>query len=78
MLQHRCFPANIAKFLRTTLTENICERLHLSVSIGTKAATFTLAAMNEPLFAQNYFGLTLELCIVFIAEDFAWLHFERF
>ena len=58
--------------------KNICERLHLPVSIGTKPTTFTLAAMSEPLFAQNYFGLTLELCIAFIAEDFAWFHFERF
>ena len=78
MLQHRCFPANIEKFLRTAIMKNICERLHLPVSIGTKPTTFTLAAMSEPLFAQNYFGLTLELYIAFIAEDFAWFHFERF
>ena len=26
-LQHRCFPMNIAKFLRTTILKNICERL---------------------------------------------------
>ena len=28
-LQHRCFPANIAKFLTTTFLKNICERLLL-------------------------------------------------
>ena len=28
-LQHRCFPANIAKFLRTTILKNICKRLLL-------------------------------------------------
>ena len=28
-LQHRCFPANIAKFLRTAILKNICERLLL-------------------------------------------------
>ena len=26
-LQHRCFPMNIAKFLRTPVLKNICERL---------------------------------------------------
>ena len=26
-LQHRCFPVNIAKFLRTPILKNICERL---------------------------------------------------
>ena len=26
-LQHRCFPVNITKFLRTDILKNICERL---------------------------------------------------
>ena len=26
-LQHSCFPVNIAKFLRTPILKNICERL---------------------------------------------------
>ena len=26
-LQHRCFPVNIAKFLKTPILKNICERL---------------------------------------------------
>ena len=26
-LQHRCFPVNIGKFLRTPILENICEQL---------------------------------------------------
>ena len=28
-LQHRCFPVNIAKFLRTSILNNICEQLLL-------------------------------------------------
>ena len=28
-LQHRCFPVNIAKRLRTSILKNICERLFL-------------------------------------------------
>ena len=28
-LQHRCFPVNIAKFLRTSILKNICEQLLL-------------------------------------------------
>ena len=31
-LQHRCFPAKFAKFLRTPILENICERLLLNLS----------------------------------------------
>ena len=27
ILQHRCFPVNIAKFLRARILKNICERL---------------------------------------------------
>ena len=28
-LQHKCFPVNAAKFLRTPILKNICERQHL-------------------------------------------------
>ena len=30
--QHRCFPVNLAKFLRTPILKNICERLLLKIS----------------------------------------------
>ena len=30
-LQHRCFPVNIAKFLRTPILKNICQRLLLVI-----------------------------------------------
>ena len=30
-LQHRCFPVNIAKFLRGPILKNICERLLLRI-----------------------------------------------
>ena len=29
-LQHKCFPVNIAKFVRTPILKNICERLLLN------------------------------------------------
>ena len=35
-LQHRCFPVNIAKFLRTSILKNICEQLRLGTSNFTK------------------------------------------
>ena len=35
-LQHRCFPVNIAKFLRTPVLKNICKRLFLKKPIFTK------------------------------------------
>ena len=31
-LQHRCFPVDVAKFLRTSILKNICERLLLFIS----------------------------------------------
>ena len=31
ILQHRCFPVNIAKFLRSPILKNICERLRLNL-----------------------------------------------
>ena len=31
-LQHRCFPVNIAKFLRNPILKNICEQLLLKVT----------------------------------------------
>ena len=30
-LQHRCFPVNIAKFLKTSILKGICERLLLNI-----------------------------------------------
>ena len=32
-LQHRCFPVNIAKFLRLPISKNICDQLLLTVSM---------------------------------------------
>ena len=32
ILQHRCFPVGIAKFLRTPILKNICKRLFLIVN----------------------------------------------
>ena len=35
-LQHRCFSVNIAKFLRTSILKNICERLFLTLQSSVK------------------------------------------
>ena len=43
----------------------------------TKPTIFTQVLMTIPLFAQNVLGLTLVLCIVFIADFFPWLDVER-
>ena len=49
-LQHRCFPINIAKFLRTPILKNICECLLLHL------------VMNDiiPFFMNNNFLQNLE------------------
>ena len=36
-LQHRCFPVNIAKFLRTTVLKNICDNVLLHDQITQQA-----------------------------------------
>ena len=41
-LQHRCFPANIRKFLRTTTSKNNCKRLLLKVLYKTFYAYITV------------------------------------
>ena len=33
-LQHRCFPVNIAKFLRKLILKNICQRLPLEIRLN--------------------------------------------
>ena len=60
-LQHRCFPVNIAKFLRKPILKNICERLLLHL------------AMDDiiPFFMNNIFLQNLELEFqVFVAVIF--------
>ena len=39
-LQHKCFPAKFTKFLRTTISKNICERLLPSIDLFPKAYIF--------------------------------------
>ena len=39
-LQHRCFTVNIAKFLRTSILKNICERLLLKTPRGMNSGNF--------------------------------------
>ena len=39
-LQHRCFPAKFAKFLRTPISKDIYERLLLSIDLFPKGCIF--------------------------------------
>ena len=57
-LQHRCFPVNIAKVLRTPILKNVCERLFLRLEqwghniwifeFDIKAASHLVATANFP------------------------------
>ena len=62
-LQHRYFPVNIAKFLRTSILENICERLLLYIVLSYFIIKYnfiiiTYLILNlSKVFSQNiYFG----------------------
>ena len=45
-LQHRCFPVNVAKFLRTDILKNICERLFLCLMDFLEQIVFKEAFQN--------------------------------
>ena len=58
-LQHRCFPMNIAKFLKTTILKNICERLLLKVTFyrcNQNTKKFKKIANNTQLYLMNTFS----------------------
>ena len=48
-LQHRCFPVNIVKFLRTCILKKICERVRLN-----KVLYVSHKGLKEALFSENY------------------------
>ena len=45
--QHRCFPVNVAKFLRTPILKNICERLLLNVVFSSNGKQHMLVKLDE-------------------------------
>ena len=47
-LQHRCFPVNFAKFLRTPILKNICERLLLENDFNRFGTNLFHWGMNPP------------------------------
>ena len=49
-LQHRCFPVNIAKFLRTSILMNICQRLLLK----RHGLIVTLCYLNKTIYCNTY------------------------
>ena len=48
-LQRRCFPANIANFLRTAILKNVCERLLLNLTDFSEQLVFREATFSEQL-----------------------------
>ena len=49
-LQHTCFPVNIAKFLRTSILMNICQRLLLK----RHGLIVTLCYLNKTIYCNTY------------------------
>ena len=47
LFQHRCFPVNIAKILRTPILKNICERLLLNVISNSNEEQYLLVKLDE-------------------------------
>ena len=46
-LQHRCFPVNIVKFLRTPILKNTCERLFLQIPERSYSKRVLLYLLNQ-------------------------------
>ena len=73
-LQHWCFPVNFAKFLRTCILKNICERLLLFVSpqntIANSSGVFaldgTLTEFKESIFFKHNNFIRSNAAISFI------------
>ena len=47
LFQHRIFPVNIVKFLRTPILKNICERLLLNVVFNSNEEQDLLVKLDE-------------------------------
>ena len=47
LFQHRCFPMNIAKFLRTPILKNIYERLLLNVVFKSNKEQHLFVKLDE-------------------------------
>ena len=83
-LQHRCFPVNIAKFLRTTILKNICDscfcisenpRFHLYPTLYSQIFTFQ-SRENHVLISQFFFlsQYKVTISIENIFEEKKWIH----
>ena len=48
-LQHKCFPVNIVKFLRTLIWKNICEESYSKERQGAAASVLTLVLNADNL-----------------------------
>ena len=46
LFQHRCFPVNIAKFLRTPILKNICKQLLLNVVFNSNEEQHNICSLN--------------------------------
>ena len=47
LFQHRCFPVNIVKILRTSILKNICTQLLLNVIFNSNEEKHFLAKLDE-------------------------------
>ena len=62
-LQHRCFPVNIAKFLRTPVLKNICERLLLQITL------LSLIVQVIPIkWRGHHFLMIIEYCSGYFSQ----------
>ena len=70
-LQFRCFPVNIAKFLRKPILKNICKRLLLISLFITVFHTkhFNLGGSKIDIFNNNSFQVIKNLYVVVFAKD---------
>ena len=57
-LQHRCFPVNFAKVLRTPILENICQRLLLHIpSLQHNFGVVKYVTFHWNSWRSNYYGM---------------------
>ena len=60
-LQHKCFPVNVAKSLKTPISKNFCKRPFLAVPANYVICNITLNRIGLPLCGNNLWFQNLDL-----------------
>ena len=64
-LQHRCFPVKLAKFLRTPISKNICERQILSGHCSFSKQVYLVCIFDEALLRKKFYQISWSKSLIY-------------